>query len=254
MSDQTAIATVIDPQGAQIDRMIDVAMKNKDIERMEKFYEMKLRYEADEARKAYVAAMAAFKAEPIEIKKDRHVYYTKRDGSIVDYFHASIGNVVSTICSGLGKNGFSHRWDTKQEAGKVVVACVITHAQGHQESTVLSAEPDASGNKNSIQAIASTVSYLQRYTLLAATGTASSDMDDDGRASSSDETGALSDPEQDKIDTLYAKIKAALTYGELEKLKDEIKVIQNVDRRRELTGAYNARQREFVGAKTAEQP
>jgi len=38
-----------------------------------------------------------------------------------------------------------------------------------------------SGNKNPIQAIASTVSYLERYTLLAITGLTTKDMDDDGK-------------------------------------------------------------------------
>jgi hypothetical protein len=53
---------------------------------------------------------------------------------------------------------------------------------GHSESTSLSASPDTSGSKNAIQAIGSTVSYLQRYTILALTGLATEDMDDDGHA------------------------------------------------------------------------
>jgi hypothetical protein len=49
--------------------------------------------------------------------------------------------------------------------------------------------PDDSGGKNKIQAIASAKSYLERYTLLAITGLATKDMDDDGRA-----TDPLTDP------------------------------------------------------------
>ena len=58
----------------------------------------------------------------------------------------------------------------------------------------LSASADNSGSKNSIQAIGSTVTYLQRYTLLAITGLATEDMDDDG--SGSDDTGELISAEQ----------------------------------------------------------
>ena len=48
--------------------------------------------------------------------------------------------------------------------------------------TKMTAPSDTSGQKNSIQAIASTVTYLQRYTLLAATGITTMDMpDDDGK-------------------------------------------------------------------------
>ena len=50
---------------------------------------------------------------------------------------------------------------------------------GHSESTVLEAAPDSSGKKNAIQQVASTVTYLQRYTLLAACGLATKDMEDD---------------------------------------------------------------------------
>jgi hypothetical protein len=54
---------------------------------------------------------------------------------------------------------------------------------GHSERTTLSATADTSGSKNSIQAIGSTVTYLQRYTLLAAVGLAAGG-DDDGQAAS----------------------------------------------------------------------
>src|SRR5258708_10458648 len=66
------------------------------------------------------------------------------------------------------------------EGGTIRVPCTLTHAQGHSESVSMSAQPDTSGSKNSIQAIGSTTSYLQRYTLFAATGLAPKDADTDG--------------------------------------------------------------------------
>lgn len=140
-------------------------------------------WEANEARKAYVSAMAAFKAEPLSIVKDKRVAF-----SGTAYTHATIGNVVGVICGGLGRHGFSHRWNTEQPDGNVVVTCIITHELGHSESTSLTARPDDSGKKNSIQQIASTISYLERYTLLAATGMATSDQPDDDAASYSTPT------------------------------------------------------------------
>ena len=53
---------------------------------------------------------------------------------------------------------------------------------GHSESTTLEAAADQSGGKNAIQAIGSTVTYLERYTLLALTGLATHE-DDDGAGS-----------------------------------------------------------------------
>ena len=61
----------------------------------------------------------------------------------------------------------------------------------------LSAPPDSSGSKNSIQAIASTLTYLQRYTLLSITGLAASEADDDGRGG--DKKPRLSDEHKMQI-------------------------------------------------------
>jgi hypothetical protein len=61
--------------------------------------------------------------------------------------------------------------------------CAVTHVKGHVERCIMKALADESGGKNSIQAIGSAITYLQRYTLLAATGLTSADIDDDdGRA------------------------------------------------------------------------
>ena len=49
------------------------------------------------------------------------------------------------------------------------MTCQITHELGHSESVEMTAPPDDSGGKNTIQSIASTKTYLERYTLLAAT-------------------------------------------------------------------------------------
>jgi ERF superfamily len=61
------------------------------------------------------------------------------------------------------------------------VTCILTHQMGHSEETTLAGAPDNSGSKNSIQAIGSTVTYLERYTLLAATGLAAANGDNDGQ-------------------------------------------------------------------------
>lgn len=133
-------------------------------------------WEANEARKAYVADMAAFKLNPPEIFKTKHVSF-----SDTSYMHATIGDVNEKIVAALAQHGFSHRWETNQDGGTVIVTCTLTHRLGHSESNTLKAGADNSGKKNAIQAVCSTVTYLERYTLLAACGMATKDLpDDDG--------------------------------------------------------------------------
>ena len=145
------------------------------IDQLEKLLNLQERYEATEARKAYVSAMAAFKMHPPKITKDRHVAFGN-----TAYDHASLANVTEAINSALSEHGLSASWKTDQSGELITVTCCITHVLGHQECTSLSAAPDKSGNKNSIQAIGSAISYLQRYSLLALTGLATHDQDTDG--------------------------------------------------------------------------
>jgi hypothetical protein len=138
------------------------------------------RDEATQARKAFVTALNAFKADPPAIFKNKQVSFGGAGKTA--YKHATLDNVSGAIGAGLAKVGISHRWETEQmEGGLIRVTCVLTHAMGHSERVPLQAMPDTSGSKNSIQAVGSTVTYLQRYTLLAATGMAVQDQDDDGR-------------------------------------------------------------------------
>lgn len=179
--------------------------RGADLDRLEKLLDLQQRYEENEAKKAYVAAMAAFKLNPPEIMKDKQVGYTTKEGDFVGYKHATLGNVTGAIVEGLAKNGFSHRWDVEQKGDSVAVTCIITHRMGHSETTTLTAQKDASGKKNQIQQVASAITYLQRYTLLAATGLATHEQDDDATAADLDTTLA---------DKWIAKVKAAKTDAE----------------------------------------
>jgi len=154
------------------------AMKNGgSIADIREFMALQREWEADQARKAYVVDMAEFKRNPPHIIKDKLVAFNG-----TSYMHATLGNVAGAIVEGLAQHGFSHHWDTEQQqGGQIVVTCIITHRLGHTERTMLSASRDDSGKKNSIQQMASTVTYLQRYTLLGAVGLATHDQgDDDG--------------------------------------------------------------------------
>lgn len=149
-----------------------------DIEKLEKLMMLQERWETGMARKAYVEAMTEFKKHAPTILKDKQVSFTG-----TSYSHAQLGSICEAVIPALAKHGISHRWDTKQpDNGMIMVSCVLTHMLGHSEETALQAPPDNSGKKNTIQQIASTVTYLQRYTLLAACGLSTNDMpDDDGR-------------------------------------------------------------------------
>lgn len=163
-------------------RIIDRAAMDPtfDVEKLSKLLEVKERWDAAEARKAFVAAMAEFKANPPQINKNRHVSFTTNRGT-TEYDHATLDHVCEVVSDALSKVGISHRWETEQTDSLIRVTCVLTHVLGHSERTTLAAPADDSGGKNRIQAIGSAVTYLQRYTLLSATGLAVKGSDNDAR-------------------------------------------------------------------------
>jgi hypothetical protein len=182
----TALATTNEMQAGPLAMAMQAMKAGMSIADMRAMLDLQKDWEANEARKAYVQAMSEFKQNPPEILKRKEVAFNG-----TQYMHATLGDVTQAIMQALAEHGISHRWDTTQSNGQIVVTCILTHKLGHSESTTLEGAPDDSGKKNRIQQMASTVTYLQRYTLLAATGLATKDMeDDDGRGGQHD-NGAM---------------------------------------------------------------
>jgi len=215
-ADQGSVALMRLIERATMDASFDVA-------KLEQLLAVKERWEANEARKAFVVAKAAFAAEAPIIVKNKHVGFdSRRGGDRTDYHHATLDNVADTLLPILSKHGLAYSWETEQkDAGIIRVTCVLTHVMGHSERVSLQAGPDQSGNKNSIQAVGSTVTYLQRYTLLAVTGVATGDMDDDG------DTGGASPLTEEQLvqlraelDEAQADIPAFCRYMGVESLQD----------------------------------
>lgn len=151
-----------------------------DLEKLEKLMDLQERWEKNEAKKAFVAAMAAFKSERTEIIKTKKASFDGRSSGHVEYTYAPLNEVCEPVIDAMSKHGISHRWKIEQQSAQSIrVTCILTHEMGHSEETTMEAGPDNTGSKNAIQAIASTVSYLERYTLLAATGLAAADQDND---------------------------------------------------------------------------
>jgi hypothetical protein len=64
----------------------------------------------------------------------------------------------------------------------IKIACRVRHAAGHSEETEFGGPIDTGPGRNAIQARKSSVTYLERITMLLALGLAEYDADDDGAA------------------------------------------------------------------------
>lgn len=177
---------------AMLDRAIE---KGAGIDVLEKLMALQERYEKNQARKAFDNAMAAAMAEIPVIIKNREVDFTSTKGR-THYKYEDLAEIVRTVDPILARHGLSKRFlVTSPPNEPVTVTCLVSHRDGHREENTLSAGRDDSGNKNPIQAIGSTLTYLQRMTLKASLGLAAS-VDDDGRAAGAAEPVGPITPDQ----------------------------------------------------------
>lgn len=142
------------------------------LEVVSKLMDLQERWERSQARRAFDAAISEAKRQIPVIEANRAGHNNKR---YADF--AAFARAVDPI---LGQHGLSYRFRTTQE-DRISVTCILSHRDGHAEETTLSGPADKTGSKNDIQAIGSTLTYLQRYSLKQALGLAASD-DDDGKA------------------------------------------------------------------------
>lgn len=168
---------IADPMVSMIERV--VMDPNASIEKLEKMLEMRERLDAQAARKAFDNAISEAKAEIPPILKNRTVDFTSQKGR-TNYRHEDLAEIARTVDPILSRFGLSYRFRTAQNGNKVIVTCVLSHREGHAEETSLESDADNSGNKNSIQAVGSAITFLQRYTLKVALGL-SATTDDDGQ-------------------------------------------------------------------------
>ncbi len=157
----------------------DAVRQGVGVETLTKLLELQERWEANQARKAFDEAFAAFKAEAPDLERTKEVSFGQGKTA---YKYTPLDKIAKAVGPILAKHGLSYKWKQFQAQGdpNITVTCVLRHVQGHSEENSLTGPPDSSGSKNAVQAISSGTSYLRRYTVLGVLGMATGDEDTDG--------------------------------------------------------------------------
>lgn len=204
------------------ERMLMMAMQqNLPIESMERYVALFERQQAEQARRAFAAALAAAKAEMPVIYKDREVKQTAKEAgkAAPSYRHATLANITQTVNPVLGRHGLALTWATSQEtfetetggtAQRIHVTATLIHREGHSQSISMMAAPDKTGAKSDVQAVGSTITYLERYTYCALIGIAAQEpeLEDDG--GKGEEREREESPERD---ALVERLKGSASLG-----------------------------------------
>lgn len=154
-----------------------------DVDKLAQLIALQERVERRQAEIRYSNAMNDLQREMPAVTRDkinpmlraRYVTYEAIDRVIRPYYT---------------KHGFSVSFRTAMNGTRVSVTCVV-RGFGHEETNTLESNPDLSGsrgqaNKTEVQGIGSIVTYLKRYTMMAAFAIAleNDDTDDDGERGS----------------------------------------------------------------------
>ncbi len=160
-------------------------------ESLEKLFALYERDQAIKAQKAFSKAMADLQAEAPVIQKNRVV-----DTGKYSYKYAELDFVADAIRPYLERHGLSYRFDSQVDPNMVTVKCIVTHRDGHSESTKFGCPTSGMAGANAAQQTASALSYARRYALLLAFGLSTGDRDDDGLG------GAISEKQVREIQAL----------------------------------------------------
>ncbi len=159
---------------ATIDTFIERAIeKEVPVETLEKLFDLRVKVEAQMAKKAFDEAMANFQAECPTITKTKSVSF----GSGHAYNYAPIDSIVGQVKKLMGKHGFSYAIKVTVN-GNVKAECIAKHIMGHSESSHMEV-PISDGKMSSTQKVASSATFAKRYAFCNVFGIMTGDEDNE---------------------------------------------------------------------------
>lgn len=156
---------------------------NCDPDKLHRLLDFQERVMDKQAEINFNQAMTEMMLEMPVINKDGAVEYQNKttNAKEVAFRYASFENIMKAVKPILQKYGFTMRFNTKErEDGGAIITGILSHKDGHKESTEFSAALDSSGGKNNIQAMGSTFSYGKRYCVTALLNIITEGEDNDG--------------------------------------------------------------------------
>lgn len=229
-------------QAAQVLTMLErvLTAPEFDIERAERLWAMQKEVRAEHAKSVFVAELSELQANIPAIKRQGQI---KNNSGVVQSTYAKWEHINEAIKPVLQAHGFALSFRVNQEGSKIVVTGVLSHRDGHSETTIIELAPDTSGSKNAPQAVVSAISYGKRTAAGALLNITSYDEDDDGqRFGEKDQT----DENMAEVADFEAAILEAMDEVELTKVGGDIATSNLPPRlRTRVRNTYSARLRQL---------
>jgi len=231
----------------KFDKLMEIAVeRNASADALAVLVDSILRVKKEDARCQFEAALGRFRNHVPEVLKTKKVSIPNRDGSNTTYWHAELDKAFQIVDEELRKEGLIASWRSGEgQNGRTLMTCVFRHpSSGHVEDmATLGGPPDTSGSKTPGQQIGSIVSYLQRYSLLAAAGVVPKGMDNDAATTEG--------MPEDAIVDYCIKMQDATDLAELQKtfrecFKKSAEQFKDLAAQRRLVKVYETKKKDFV--------
>jgi hypothetical protein len=163
---------------------------NVGIDTMERLLALRERLKAEQAREAFLRALAAFQGECPVIAKTKTVTIRPQSGSGYSYRYAPLDIIVEQVRGLLQAHGLSYTIKTRQDEGSLTVICEAHHEAGHTEPSELTVPIDKAARMNDTQKVGAARTYAMRYSFCNAFGILTGDEDTDAVTASEVEESA----------------------------------------------------------------
>ena len=160
----------------QDDKFLSIVEKiatnpESDIAKLDKILDMQERIMDKQAKQEFAVALSDMQSAIPVIAEDSKAHQGVR--------YAKLDAIVSKVRPVLAEFGFSVAFKIDQsQAGLITIEAILTHRNGHSESTAITLPHETSGSKNAVQAIGSTTTYGKRYTICSLLNIATGEDDD----------------------------------------------------------------------------
>jgi len=204
-------AAALDPMLSMIERAL--RDDSVSLDKLERVIAIADQRRSAEAVRSFAADFAMMQAKLPVVAKGGTGHNSKK--------YARQEDIIRAVRPTLAEHGFAISHRIAQDGPSVRVQAVLSHRDGHSETTAMVLPPDKSGAKSEVHAAASAITYATRYTTIALLGIASSE-DDDGAAAAAGE--AISSGQVNALLDAFAEsgrsIDRFLAYFQIEALPD----------------------------------
>ncbi len=195
---KTALAPAEPAPVSALELIRDVAMDpNADPQKLQKLLDVQQQWEANEARKAFSAALVDFQSTCPPVYKGREV-----SGR---FNYAGKSDIERHIKPYLGQCGLSVSiYKSRIEDQRLIVEGAIAHRSGHSQDISGEVRIDGKMSCNDTQKIGSASSYAWRYVVCPALGISlTDDADDDGGAAGAGDP--ITDEQYERLEYLIGE-------------------------------------------------